>query len=98
MGVFRYIKNGESLSVSADRCVGCGACLEVCPHGVFTLSGGKAVIADRGACMECGACKKNCPVGAIEVASGVGCAAAIINGKLRGTEPDCGCGGGCCGG
>jgi len=41
--------------------------------------------------MECGACEKNCPEGAISVRSGVGCAAGIINGILRGTEPSCDC-------
>ncbi len=37
----------------------------------------------------------------ITVKEGVGCAAAVIAGKLRGTEPACGCGGdetvSCCG-
>jgi ferredoxin len=95
----RYLKNGESLSICADSCTGCGACLEVCPHGALELRGAKAVVRDRGLCMECGACARNCPAGAISVTAGVGCAAAIINGKLRGTTPSCGCGSGssCCG-
>jgi hypothetical protein len=47
--------------------------------------------------MECGACAMNCQTGAVTVKSGVGCAAGIINGLLRGTEPTCDCGsGGCC--
>ncbi len=50
---------------------------------------GKAEILDRDGCMECGACARNCPAGAIEVSSGVGCAAGIIRGALRGTEPTC---------
>jgi ferredoxin len=56
-------------------------------------------VLERSACMECGACAKNCPFGAISVKAGVGCAQAIIIGKLRGTAPECGCGGGsgCCG-
>jgi len=49
-------------------------------------------MADRDACMECGACARNCPTGALSVKAGVGCAAAIIVGALRGTEPTCGCG------
>jgi NAD-dependent dihydropyrimidine dehydrogenase PreA subunit len=120
MKAYRYIRNGESLSLDEKACTGCGLCLEVCPHAVFGMvgaaetaavrgpggisggasgaaapaSGRKARIDDRGLCMECGACAMNCPAGAIAVKSGVGCAAAIIIGKLRGTAPDCG---GCCG-
>jgi ferredoxin len=89
---YRYLKNGESLSICGDSCTGCGACLEVCPHGVLELREGKAAIRDRGLCMECGACSRNCPFGAITVSAGVGCAAAIIAGKLRGTAPNCDCG------
>jgi ferredoxin len=100
---YRYIKNGESLSICEKSCVGCGACLDVCPHGVLELQGGVAAITDRGLCMECGACALNCPEGAISVKAGVGCAAAIIRGKLTGTTPSCGCDSGsgskktCCG-
>ena len=99
MAEYRYLKNGESLSICGDSCTGCGACLEVCPHGVLELLEGKAAIRDRGLCMECGACSRNCPAGAISVSAGVGCAAAIIKGKLTGTKPscDCGPGGACCG-
>jgi NAD-dependent dihydropyrimidine dehydrogenase PreA subunit len=91
-----YLKNGETLALDASACVGCGACLDVCPHAVFALEAGKAAIARRGSCMECGACARNCPASAISVKVGVGCAAAIIRGKLTGTTPSCG-GGSCCG-
>ena len=96
---YRYLKNGESLSVCGDSCTGCGACLEVCPHGVLELRDRKAMIRDRGLCMECGACARNCPAHAITVSAGVGCAAAIIKGKLSGKAPSCDCGsnGACCG-
>jgi ferredoxin len=90
---YSYLKNGQSLSVCDKSCVGCGACLEVCPHGVLELKDGVATVAKRSLCMECGACARNCPAGAISVTAGVGCAAAIIAGKLTGTTPSCGCGG-----
>jgi ferredoxin len=51
----------------------------------------KARIVDVDDCMECGACALNCQYGAITVKSGVGCAAAIINGILNNTEPSCDC-------
>jgi NAD-dependent dihydropyrimidine dehydrogenase PreA subunit len=93
---WHYIKNGSSLKLDAARCVGCGACVEVCPHGVFAIRDDKALIADRLACMECGACALNCPALALSVTPGVGCAAAIITGMLRKGAPDCSCGESCC--
>lgn len=89
---YRYIMNGESLKIDAEKCTGCGICREVCPHAVLAIAEKKAVVTDRRKCMECGACSLNCPFGAIAVNKGVGCAAAIIGGFLKGTGPDCGCG------
>ena len=65
--------------------------MEVCPHGVFDLSEGKAFISDKDLCMECGACAKNCAAKAIEVNAGTGCAAAFITSWFTGKEPTCGC-------
>jgi ferredoxin len=106
----RYIANVVTLAYDPLKCTGCGRCEEVCPHGVFVMSGpspegSRARVTDRNLCMECGACEANCRTGAIRVRSGVGCASAIIAGALRGTEPTCGCSdtggaasraGGCC--
>ena len=95
---FIYLPGVVTLALDADKCSGCRMCLIVCPHAVFGMENKKAVIRNRDFCMECGACAKNCPEGAITVNSGVGCAAGIINGLLRGTEPSCDCdpGGSCC--
>ncbi|MCX7027170.1 MAG: mercury methylation ferredoxin HgcB [Spirochaetes bacterium] len=90
-----YLKNGETLKLNTETCIGCGVCVDVCPHAVFRIEAGKALIETRAACMECGACARNCPAGAISVKAGVGCAGAIIIGKLRGTAPDCGGGASC---
>ena len=94
----RYLSEVVTLQFNPALCNGCRRCVEVCPHAAFVMNGKKAELADRDACMECGACAKNCPEGAITVKSGVGCAAGIINGLLRGTEPTCDCdsGGNCC--
>lgn len=87
----RYIEEAVTLSFDAEKCTGCRRCTQVCPHGVFEMRDKRAVVVDRGACIECGACQRNCSAGAISVDAGVGCAAAIINGWLRGTEPSCDC-------
>jgi NAD-dependent dihydropyrimidine dehydrogenase PreA subunit len=95
----RYISNVTTLKLDQSKCNGCRMCLVVCPHQVFAFENKKSKIADLDACMECGACQRNCPEGAISVRAGVGCAQAVIQGKLRKTEPTCGCGteSACCG-
>ena len=91
MGQLSYLKDVVTLSLNEERCAGCGTCLVVCPHMVFSLNNGKAAIVDRDACMECGACATNCPTEAIAVQSGVGCAQALISAALGRTSSSCCC-------
>jgi NAD-dependent dihydropyrimidine dehydrogenase PreA subunit len=89
----RYLLNGNSLVLDSALCSGCGMCVDVCPHAVFAIADRKAVIVNRDGCMECGACKMNCFAKAIAVDSGVGCAAAVVNGIRRGDgSASCDCG------
>jgi NAD-dependent dihydropyrimidine dehydrogenase PreA subunit len=97
MARIQYLKNVVTLDLDTNKCIGCGMCVEVCPHGVFAMAEKKASIIDRDSCMECGACQNNCPADAISVGKGVGCAQAVLNGALRGTEPNCDCSKNCCG-
>ncbi|OIN99529.1 MAG: ferredoxin [Elusimicrobia bacterium CG_4_10_14_0_2_um_filter_56_8] len=94
----KYLSGVTTLKLNPDKCTGCGMCVNVCPHAVFIIKTRKAAITDPDLCMECGACALNCSFEAITVKKGVGCAQAVRNGFLRGTEPDCGCGGdsSCC--
>ncbi len=91
MNTQQYLKNVVTLKLNIDKCNGCTLCTTVCPHAVFKMKGKKAFIADKDACMECGACALNCSVDAIEVKSGVGCAAGVINGLIKSSEPTCDC-------
>ena len=40
----KYLKDVVTLNLDSSRCTGCGRCMEVCPHSVFTLRDGKAAI------------------------------------------------------
>ncbi len=83
----------NTLKYDPSVCIGCGICVEVCPHGAFEMRERLAYLVNAQACMECGACQLNCPVNAIRVESGVGCAAAMISAALRGQpEASCSCG------
>lgn len=100
---YRYLSGVATLSLAEDKCNGCGVCTQVCPHAVLALEGRKARIVDKDACMECGACALNCAPEALSVRSGVGCANALFNAKIRGQdEATCCCGpdteqdSGCC--
>ncbi|MFQ3620973.1 MAG: mercury methylation ferredoxin HgcB [Spirochaetales bacterium] len=75
----RYLEGVTTLRFYPDRCIGCGRCMEVCPHGVFSWNKGSVMLQDPNACMECGACAQNCPVEAISVRTGVGCAYAVLS-------------------
>ena len=106
MNNMTYLKDVVTLQLDANKCTGCGMCLEVCPHEVFQTNSSRAISINRDACMECGACSRNCPVDAISVESGVGCAAAVINSLLGRKSSECACSieptdstakkGGCC--
>lgn len=91
MNRFIYLRNTSTLQLDADRCVGCGMCLTVCPHSVLALGNGRVHIEARDACMECGACAQNCPTQAISVETGVGCASAVINSILGRQSSSCCC-------
>ena len=99
-----YMKDVTTLVLDKDKCVGCGMCTIVCPHGVLVLKDTRVDFAQRDACMECGACARNCPADAIFVEAGVGCAQAVINSALGRSGDQCCCvlhnskgaGTGCC--
>ncbi len=91
MGQLMYLRDVVTLEFDQERCVGCGTCVTVCPQEVLVRENGKTRIDNRDACMECGACAINCVVQAITVRTGVGCAAAVINGLLGRTDSACCC-------
>ncbi|MBN2144401.1 MAG: 4Fe-4S binding protein [Candidatus Aureabacteria bacterium] len=50
--------------IDRKKCVGCGACVDVCPAGAISIVDDKAVI-DADKCMDCGECMQICPQDAI---------------------------------
>ncbi|MHB9099708.1 MAG: nitroreductase family protein [Syntrophales bacterium] len=55
-----------STVIDAERCTGCGLCVQVCPSKTISMQGGKAVVTgDRS--LSCGHCAAVCPADAITV-------------------------------
>jgi NAD-dependent dihydropyrimidine dehydrogenase PreA subunit len=50
--------------IDAERCSGCGTCIDVCPEGAIYLVDEKAEV-DRELCRECQSCVAACPTTAI---------------------------------
>jgi len=54
--------------IDVTWCIGCGACVTVCPEGdVLAVLGGKAALIQPQKCIGHGLCADACPVGAIEI-------------------------------
>ncbi len=48
--------------IFADRCIGCQACVDACPHDVLKIVDGRAAVVAADQCMEDTACQVECPV------------------------------------
>lgn len=53
------------VNVNQDICIGCGACVGVCPVGALSMNEEGRAECDEGTCIDCGACISTCPVEAI---------------------------------
>ena len=58
-----YPNNFRGIEAEADKCIGCGTCVKVCPMGNIRVENGKAIIGDD--CATCLSCFHWCPVKAI---------------------------------
>ncbi|NLE38933.1 MAG: 4Fe-4S binding protein [Pirellulaceae bacterium] len=52
--------------IDADKCTGCGECVESCPLDAIEMQDDKAVV-DEDVCGDCGACVDVCPSEAISI-------------------------------
>lgn len=48
--------------IFTDRCIGCQACVDACPHDVLAIVGGRASVIGADQCMEDTSCQVECPV------------------------------------
>ena len=62
--LLKYVKHKAPLTVNADKCVGCKACMKIgCP--AVSMVDGKAKV-DATQCVGCGVCQQLCKFGALK--------------------------------
>ena len=54
-------------TVDQDKCVGCGACVDVCPAEVYELQDGKSNPVNAEECLGCESCVEVCQQSAITI-------------------------------
>jgi pyruvate formate lyase activating enzyme len=67
----RWCHNPESITIAPqriyrqERCIGCGECVQVCPHEAITQTA-EGIVADPAKCDLCQTCADYCPSAAVE--------------------------------
>ena len=62
----KWCANPESQSFHGDvlfkaiKCVGCGACIDICPKNAIEIKEGYGPVTDKDKCVMCGKCVENC--------------------------------------
>ena len=53
--------------IDSDKCIGCNACVEICPNKILYIKDDVCKVADESRCDKSKGCEKVCPSGAIKI-------------------------------
>lgn len=53
--------------IDTDKCIGCSACVEICPNKILTIKDDVCIVIDETRCDKSKGCEKICPTGAIKI-------------------------------
>ena len=55
------------VKIDSDKCIGCKACVEVCPNKILYIEDDVCKVRDESICDKSKGCEKICPTGAIKI-------------------------------
>lgn len=55
------------VKVDAEKCTGCGECVDICPDDVYELQDEKSVVVNPEDCADCESCLEVCEHEAITI-------------------------------
>jgi len=63
------VSMGEVVNINDETCLGCGACVDICPQHILYIDNDKdtAAVTDHRRCDRMKGCEMVCPVGAIKI-------------------------------
>lgn len=53
--------------IDSEKCIGCGACVEICPKKILYIRNNVCEVTDERKCDKLKGCEKVCPVEAIQI-------------------------------
>lgn len=63
----QYVVTRDIVEIDADKCIGCGLCVDACQEGAIQMRDGKAVLVRDDYCDGLGHCLPSCPADAITI-------------------------------
>jgi NAD-dependent dihydropyrimidine dehydrogenase PreA subunit len=55
------------VKIDSDKCIGCGACVEICPNKILYIKDNVCQVSDEKKCDKSRGCERVCPTEAIKI-------------------------------
>lgn len=67
MLMFWELEMNKIVLIDEEECIGCGACVDICPNKILYLDDDTYKVSDETKCDKSRGCENVCPTGAIRI-------------------------------